>query len=183
MQCLICIFVFFREAKPKNITIEGAIATKGIKAYVKQTTENGISNCCVLSSNFPTYILDLVEDYSQSFNSVWNSMEIMIDNAKKYRVNARMKPDSGLDRKLEEIKSLRLIASEQTKKYAAELKKEQLERNEKYWLEHASERTELEAEKDLLETQIASMKAEYDEIIRRREERVEKLSLQRIVNH
>lgn len=130
---------YYNKAKPTNYTITGAIATSGIAAQVKQTMENGTSNCSVISHNVAVYAMTNVGDYLNSTEGYWTSLVTLIKNAKVYRSNARMGADYDLDRKLDEVADLRAKATDQKNKL-------QEKRNADYWEEHVQEKLALETE-------------------------------------
>lgn len=148
---------YYNKAMPRNYTITGAIATSGISTEVKNTMEQGTRNCCTVSSNVITYVIDGVEDLSESNEGLWTVLHNMAHNCIVYRNNARMSSnssDSALEKKVDGMR-------EEAKKLIEEKKKA---KKEAYWIEHASEKEALENEKASLNDDIKRISSEIKAI-------------------
>ena len=131
---------YYNRAKPRNISITGAIATSGISAQVKNTMELGTKNSCVVSANVITYVLDGVEDFSESSEGLWTVLHNMAHNCIIYRKNARMTMDPSavaLEKMVDELKE----------KYLKDVEAKKSAKREAYWAEHIEEKNDLEAKK------------------------------------
>ncbi len=162
----------FRGTNTAPSRIEKDILTD--KAEREMAT--GAFDCYAVSNDFLSFILYSVADYTESSDTFWYAMGTLMRNAFKYREFARTEYDNGLDSKREIILKLEKSVKNQKRKREAErIEKEHLERNEKYWAEHASLKMELESEKAALESKLAELKPQYEEILIIRNERVEEL--------
>lgn len=163
---------YYERATPTSITITGAMATAGIAEQVEEIMKKGIFNCCTIVGNLANYALRGVSDYTYSTDGYWDIIRTILKNTETYCLNAGMPYNSIIDRIMDNVKDKKKDADTQRAKYAAEQRekalREQKERNEAYWAEHATEKAELEDEKEKLKVQLSSMKAEYDEIMEKR---------------
>lgn len=170
---------YYERATPTNITITGAMATAGIAEQVKAIMEKGIFNCCTTVGHLVNYALRGVSDYTYSTDGYWDGIRTVLKNTETYCFNAGISYNSTIDRIMDDVKVKKKDADAQRAKYVAEQRekeiREQKERNEAYWVEHATEKAELEAEEEELKTQLSSMKVEYDEIMEKRELRIDEL--------
>lgn len=89
--------------KARGITITGNLATMGIAYETKGVMQNGIENCCTICVNATVNVMNLVSDYAQSGNGFWEIMYTLLNNAKIYYSNAKMKKGDEIDKLIENL--------------------------------------------------------------------------------
>ena len=89
--------------KARGITITGNLATMGIAYETKGVMQNGIENCCTICVNATVNVMNLVSDYAQSGNDFWEIMYTLLNNAKIYYSNAKMKKGDEIDKLIENL--------------------------------------------------------------------------------
>ncbi len=161
-------------------SIDGNGPSRIQKAIITDKAEkkmaSGAFDCYAVANDFLSFILHSVSDYSESSDTFWYAMSTLMRNAFKYREFAGTQNDNELNSKREIILKLeKQVKNQKRKREAERIEKEQLNRNEKYWAEHASLKMELESEKAVLESKLAVLEPQYDEILTVRNERVEEL--------